>query len=183
MVAELRPPGPGQGRRASAAFMAEPRRSRAATPVFLGDDLTDEAWAFAPPRRPWAASAFWSRPPGARTAARAEPRRHRCKGLRLAGRRPSPGSCRRHDGHQTPTADLDLAPIGNSSVSALIDRSGRFVWACAPRFDSDPLFSSLLSDRDPAVRRGAGGFGPSIWLTASRRASPTCATPPYSGPS
>ncbi|HLK26575.1 MAG TPA: glycoside hydrolase family 15 protein, partial [Caulobacteraceae bacterium] len=46
--------------------------------------------------------------------------------------------------------DLDLAPIGNCSVSALIDRMGRYVWACAPRFDSDPLFSSLLSNKDPA---------------------------------
>jgi GH15 family glucan-1,4-alpha-glucosidase len=46
--------------------------------------------------------------------------------------------------------DLDLAPIGNCSVSALIDRNGRYVWACVPRFDSDPIFSSLLSDRDPA---------------------------------
>jgi GH15 family glucan-1,4-alpha-glucosidase len=47
------------------------------------------------------------------------------------------------------TGDLDLAPIGNCAVSALIDRQGRYVWACAPRFDSDPVFSSLLSDRDP----------------------------------
>lgn len=46
--------------------------------------------------------------------------------------------------------DLDLAPIGNCSVSALIDRMGRIVWSCAPRFDSDPIFSCLLSDRDPA---------------------------------
>ena len=47
------------------------------------------------------------------------------------------------------TGDLDLAPIGNCAVSALIDRLGRYVWACVPRFDSDPVFSSLLSDRDP----------------------------------
>ena len=49
---------------------------------------------------------------------------------------------------------LDLAPIGNCSVSALIDRNGRFVWACAPRFDSDPVFSCLLSGKeanDPAA--------------------------------
>ncbi len=45
--------------------------------------------------------------------------------------------------------DLDLAPIGNCAVSALIDRMGRYVWACAPRFDSDPVFSSLLGDQDP----------------------------------
>ena len=46
-------------------------------------------------------------------------------------------------------ADLDLAPIGNSSISALVDRQGRFVWCCAPRVDSDPVFSSLLSTADP----------------------------------
>ena len=44
-------------------------------------------------------------------------------------------------------ADLDLAPIGNCSVSALIDREARFVWACAPRVDSDPVFSALLAGR------------------------------------
>ena len=54
------------------------------------------------------------------------------------------------------TGDLDLAPIGNCAVSALIDRLGRYVWACAPRVDSDPVFSSLLSDRDPAKRRPEG---------------------------
>jgi len=39
---------------------------------------------------------------------------------------------------------LDLAPIGNCAASALIDRQGRFVWACAPRVDSDPIFGALL---------------------------------------
>ncbi|MEZ6021906.1 MAG: glycoside hydrolase family 15 protein [Hyphomonadaceae bacterium] len=43
---------------------------------------------------------------------------------------------------------LDLAPIGNCAASALVDRHGRFVWACAPRVDGDPLFSALLSGRD-----------------------------------
>ncbi|MDP1873884.1 glycoside hydrolase family 15 protein [Phenylobacterium sp.] len=46
---------------------------------------------------------------------------------------------------------LDLFPIGNCSASALIDRHGRFVWACVPRVDGDPMFSALLSDRDPAA--------------------------------
>jgi hypothetical protein len=35
--------------------------------------------------------------------------------------------------------DLDLAPIGNCTVSALIDRSGNYVWACVPRFRSGLL--------------------------------------------
>lgn len=43
-------------------------------------------------------------------------------------------------------SSVDLWPIGNCQVSALIDRSGRFVWGCVPRVDGDPLFSSLLSN-------------------------------------
>ena len=43
---------------------------------------------------------------------------------------------------------LDLFPIGNCSASALIDREGRFVWACVPRVDGDPFFSVLLGGGD-----------------------------------
>jgi GH15 family glucan-1,4-alpha-glucosidase len=46
-------------------------------------------------------------------------------------------------------SDLDLWPIGNSQVSALIDRGGRFVWACVPRVDGDPLFSALIGGEEP----------------------------------
>jgi GH15 family glucan-1,4-alpha-glucosidase len=46
-------------------------------------------------------------------------------------------------------ATLDLAPVGNSSISALVDREGRYVWCCARRVDADPVFSNLLSGRDP----------------------------------
>ena len=54
------------------------------------------------------------------------------------------------------TATMDLWPIGNCQVSALVDRNGRFVWGCLPRVDGDPAFSSLLDDR----RRGSdGAFG------------------------
>ena len=49
------------------------------------------------------------------------------------------------------TQTLDLFPIGNCTVSALIDRAGRYVWACAPRVDSDPFFSALLGGVDPAM--------------------------------
>jgi GH15 family glucan-1,4-alpha-glucosidase len=42
------------------------------------------------------------------------------------------------------TPSLDLFPIGNCAASALIDRAGRFVWACMPRVDGDPAFSALL---------------------------------------
>ena len=47
------------------------------------------------------------------------------------------------------TANLDLAPVGNCSISALIDRGGRYVWACAPRVDGDPVFSALMDGSDP----------------------------------
>ena len=47
------------------------------------------------------------------------------------------------------TPNLDLAPIGNCSISALIDRNGRYVWACAPRVDGDPVFSALMDGTDP----------------------------------
>jgi GH15 family glucan-1,4-alpha-glucosidase len=40
---------------------------------------------------------------------------------------------------------LDLAPVGNCQVSALIDRQGRVVWMCLPRPDGDPVFSALLT--------------------------------------
>ena len=48
------------------------------------------------------------------------------------------------------TASLDLWPIGNCQVSALIDQAGRFVWACLPRVDGDPAFCSLLKETDPS---------------------------------
>ena len=38
----------------------------------------------------------------------------------------------------------DLGLIGNCQFSALIDRRGTVVWCCLPRFDSEPVFSSLL---------------------------------------
>jgi GH15 family glucan-1,4-alpha-glucosidase len=55
------------------------------------------------------------------------------------------------------TATLDLWPIGNCQVSALVDRAGRFVWGCVPRVDGDPVFSSLL-DAAPRAGEGARGF-------------------------
>jgi GH15 family glucan-1,4-alpha-glucosidase len=51
---------------------------------------------------------------------------------------------------------LDLFPIGNCAASALIDRAGRYVWACAPRVDGDPFFCALLGGRDPAEEDARG---------------------------
>ena len=44
---------------------------------------------------------------------------------------------------------LDLWPIGNCQVSALVDTQGRLVWGCVPRVDGDPLFSALLGGDEP----------------------------------
>lgn len=41
--------------------------------------------------------------------------------------------------------NLDYALIGNCRVAALVDSNARIVWWCMPRFDSDPVFSRLLS--------------------------------------
>ncbi len=45
--------------------------------------------------------------------------------------------------------DLNLGVIGNSIVAALVDRRGRVVWHCLPRFDGDPVFCSLLNGENP----------------------------------
>lgn len=50
----------------------------------------------------------------------------------------------------------DLGLIGNCQFSALVSNSGEIVWCCLPRFDSDPLFSSLLDES----RGGRFSVGP-----------------------
>ncbi len=59
----------------------------------------------------------------------------------------------------------DLGLIGNCQFSALIERTGEVVWCCLPRFDSEPVFSTLLdhaeggrfvvgpADGDPGIQR------------------------------
>ena len=46
-------------------------------------------------------------------------------------------------------SSLEIGIIGNCGFSALIDRRGRVVWCCLPRFDSDPVFNSLINGNDP----------------------------------
>jgi GH15 family glucan-1,4-alpha-glucosidase len=48
-------------------------------------------------------------------------------------------------------SDLDLSPIGNCAVNALIDRQGTFVWSCLPRPDGEPVLSALLGPRCAAA--------------------------------
>src|SRR5438045_6766815 len=38
----------------------------------------------------------------------------------------------------------DLALTGNCQYGALTAKSGAVVWCCFPRFDSEPVFASLL---------------------------------------
>ncbi|OYT99843.1 MAG: glucoamylase [Burkholderiales bacterium PBB1] len=59
-------------------------------------------------------------------------------------------------GSATPRpATLDLALIGNCTVSALIDRSASIVWSCMPRFDSTPVFDALLNSAEGVPVDGA----------------------------
>lgn len=41
-----------------------------------------------------------------------------------------------------------LGLIGNCQLSALVDRNGEMVWCCLPRFDSEPVFSTLLDEKE-----------------------------------
>ncbi len=41
----------------------------------------------------------------------------------------------------------DLGLIGNCQFSALVESTGEIVWCCLPRFDSAPVFSTLLDSR------------------------------------
>lgn len=50
---------------------------------------------------------------------------------------------------------LDLGVVGNCSFGALIDRQGRLVWCCLPRFDGDPVFNALLRTPEPDPAAGA----------------------------
>ncbi len=47
------------------------------------------------------------------------------------------------------TPDLELWPIGNCQISALIDGGGGIVWCCVPRVDGDPVFCALMNGERP----------------------------------
>ncbi|WAC73297.1 glycoside hydrolase family 15 protein [Roseateles sp. SL47] len=51
-------------------------------------------------------------------------------------------------------ASLKLGLVGNCAVSALIDDQARVVWACAPRFDGDPMFHALIDSPEGVVPDG-----------------------------
>ncbi len=49
--------------------------------------------------------------------------------------------------------------VGNCQFAALIDRSGAVVFCCLPRFDSEPIFCSLLDEREGGSFRVAAADG------------------------
>ena len=63
----------------------------------------------------------------------------------------------KHFGAPEP-ASLAMAVIGNCGFSALIDKRGRVVWCCLPRFDGDPVFNALI-DSGESADATPGAFG------------------------
>src|SRR5688572_33101821 len=61
----------------------------------------------------------------------------------------------------------DLGLIGNCQFSALVERTGTVVWCCLPRFDSEPVFSSLLDEKEGGqfcIGPTDGGLGTQRYL-------------------
>jgi hypothetical protein len=58
-------------------------------------------------------------------------------------------------------SNLDLWPVGNCQVSALVDSAAGLVWGCQPRVDGDPLFCALL--QPAALPEGGHGLPRGEW--------------------
>src|SRR3972149_6986568 len=74
----------------------------------------------------------------------------------------------------------DLGLIGNCQFSALVERTGAVVWCCLPRFDSDPVFSTLLDaggGADFAVGPAGGEAGTQRYLENTNVLVTTFETP------
>ena len=54
----------------------------------------------------------------------------------------------------------NLGLIGNCQYSALVERGGSIVWCCLPRFDSGPVFGSLLDNSGGEFAIGSAGGTP-----------------------
>lgn len=63
----------------------------------------------------------------------------------------------------------DLGLIGNCQFSALVHNSGEIVWCCLPRFDSEPVCSTLLDSKDGGRFR----IGPADGETGVQRYLPS----------
>ncbi|MEO3433356.1 glycoside hydrolase family 15 protein [Inquilinus sp. CAU 1745] len=54
---------------------------------------------------------------------------------------------------------LELAPIGNCSIAALVDADARILWSCFPRLDGDPVFCAMMNGLEGgAAPEEDGGF-------------------------
>jgi GH15 family glucan-1,4-alpha-glucosidase len=53
-----------------------------------------------------------------------------------------------------------LGVIGNCQYAALVERTGAIVWCCLPRFDSEPVFGSLLDPDGGSFTVGAADHTP-----------------------
>jgi len=62
----------------------------------------------------------------------------------------------------------DLGVIGNCQFSALVDNTGEIVWCCLPRFDSEPVYSTLLD----STEGGRFRIGPAGGETGAQRYTP-----------
>lgn len=74
----------------------------------------------------------------------------------------------------------DIGVIGNCQFSALIERTGDIVWCCLPRFDSEPLFSTLLDARDGGrflIGPAEGGCGEQTYVDNTNILKTTFDTP------
>ena len=100
-----------------------------ATPVFVGDDITDEDGF----RAACDLGGF-----GVLVGER-EPTLRKIRPCKPCCSAPLVGTVNAHK------SDLDLWPIGNCQVSGLIDKRGGIVWGCVPRVDGDPVFCALLN--------------------------------------
>lgn len=62
----------------------------------------------------------------------------------------------------------DLGLIGNCQLASLVRRDGAIVWACMPRFDSEPLFGALLDEENG----GRFSIGPAVPQQGTQRYLP-----------
>lgn len=89
----------------------------------------------------------------------------------------------------------DFSLIGDGATCALVGRDGGIRWMCVPRFDSAPLFGSLLDrargghftiapeDLDNLVLQGQHEEAAELYASLCARASPTGLLPEQINPS
>jgi GH15 family glucan-1,4-alpha-glucosidase len=74
----------------------------------------------------------------------------------------------------------DLGLVGNCQFSALVHNSGEIVWCCLPRFDSEPVYSTLLDRQDGGrfrIAPAGGETGGQRYLPSTNILETTFLTP------